>query len=257
MQEISRAALAEAGGVLAAIPSDVTGPEVAFLKRYKEIADLLMEEIESSSNRIGGELPGSSARTAGARAIDLLAPPTVPQTRDSALRVAVDTDAVTPLQRRSDLPVSPPPRSWGHLLWLAAPALHASANAASCRSGVSDDKSDPDMPIISISRIRVLMDKVERLAAGEYRVGSGAGGVSALSTESCAPYGFYFGQQILQEIRQALSLALSGAMKVDNAQGRPAAIAWGGPTPERRVGANMVKLPAAILVAPRVSVIPW
>lgn len=210
-----KAVLAEAGGVLAAIPPGITGPELSFLERYKEIADLLMEEINARSrqtvaqneNNAGAPAAGPHARAAGALAVNLLAP-----------RIQTDGDSS-----------APPPRSWAHLLRVALPALRESAAKALAGGGGPDDADTSG--IITASQIYALLAKMQKLSASEWRVGSGSGGevngdggcggVSSgfiFATAAPKPYGFQGGREEVVEIRKALADCLGGALMAQNAR---------------------------------------
>lgn len=239
-----QAVLAEADGVLAAIPPGITGPELCFLESYKEIADLL-----SAVGERGGE-----ARLAGALAVEMLAP------RDGY-------DGVAP---------TPPPRSWAHLLCLSVPALEATAAAAVAgaegRAAVFRDEGQGEAVVVTAAQVHALLAKLQALAASENRVGSVCGVVGRSATRSTlasapAPYGFCAGgrgggqQEEVLKIRRALATCLGATMMIQNAQEAAPSQAFGGRqqglASGRRSEMSLLgrkRLPAGALMAPRVAV---
>lgn len=247
-KEVAQAALDEAEGVLAAIPPEISGPELFFLARYKDIADNLMAESEAR-RRQRRNAPttalerGPGARAAGFLAVKLLAPPVAADNSSGSSAVSASSQASSP---------PPPPRTWAHLLRLALPALKASGEAAADGQG-----ADGEVDVVTAPQVHALLGKMQVLAASEHRVGSTGGGASGRpSTLSRAPkpYGFHGGREEVLEIRKALANCLSGAIMVQNALGgrarRVAAVSATG----HSGGASRRKVPAETLIGPRVSV---
>lgn len=277
-QQAHRAVLAEADGVLAAIPPGVAGPELSFLERYKEIAELLSVEAarpwssswsqplqHSGLGESGGSLAsgGSNARRAGALAVEMLAPR------------GADTCAAAALS--DPTPTLPPPRSWAHLLRISVPALEATANAV--LGGAAEAEEEAETAQVSAAQVHALLSKLQALVASEHRVGSvrgvrhdSRGRYSSTSTlaSAPAPYGFRGGGGLgasargegeeVSGIRCALARCLSVAMMAQNAQdaapfedvsGRRQGMA-GPPSGVMLLGTK--RLPAEALIAPRVAV---
>ncbi|CAN0550140.1 unnamed protein product, partial [Ectocarpus sp. 12 AP-2014] len=216
--------LAEADGVLAAVPPGVNGPELSFLGRYKEIADLLSAEAAAQpspphASGIGSSSPaaaGPGARLAGALAVDMLAP-----------RGSCDGEGSEALST-----LTPPPRTWAHLLRLSVPALKAATDAAAAAaaaaggSAAGADEGEEASAGVTVAQVHALLAKLQALVASEHRVGSvrgvwnrsrggpGCGG-GTLATAP-APYGFCSGGgssvEQVSEIRRALAGCLGTAM---------------------------------------------
>lgn len=263
--------LAEADGVLAAVPPGVNGPELSFLGRYKEIADLLSAEAAAQpppphASGIGSSWPaaaGPGARLAGALAVDMLAPR---GSCDGDAAVAGDSEALsTP---------TPPPRTWAHLLRLSVPALIAATDAAAAAAGGSAagaDEGEEASAGVTVAQVHALLAKLQALVASEHRVGSvrgvwnrsragpGCGGGTLAAAP--APYGFCSGGgsgvEQVSEIRRALAGCLGAAMMAQNAaEAAPEAVGSG----RRRGGRGDFtllgtrRLPAEALIDPRVAV---
>lgn len=209
--------------MLAAIPQGLTGLELSFLERYKEIADLLSAETEERSRSME-DSPGPHARRAGALAIGMLATP--------------DTNVST-------APQAPPSRSWAHLLRLALPTLRLIGG------GGGDEGDAAVMASIKARHVHVLLGKLQALVASEHRVGTESGGGPGTLSSAPAPYGFRGGEEEVLEIRRALAGCLGATMMVQNASEAGSA---------RRtdsVGSSVWgsgRLPAEALIAPRVAV---
>lgn len=258
----------------------MAGPELSFLERYKEIAELISAEAARPSSspqqlqqhragvRGGGRgslaSGGPNARRAGALAVELLAP----RGGDGCAAAAI-SDPTPPL---------PPPRSWAHLLRLSVPALAATATAAEEEEGEMEEDAAP----VTAAQVHALLAKLQALVASERRVGSVRGvghrswGCSSSRTSTLAsapaPYGFRGvggasggasarggGEEEVSEIRCALARCLGAAMMAQNAQeaappedvgGRRQRLA--GRPGMMLLGTN--KLPAEALIAPRVAV---
>lgn len=225
----------EAEAVLAAIPPGIAGPEVDFLASYKNIADCLMEEIAARSRADSENSPGVHAKSAGVLAVNLLAPCREPGADSASLS-------------------SPPSRTWAHLLRLAVPALEQRGKAAlSQGSGVGCGRGD-EVAKIALHQVHVLMAKLQKLEASSHRVGDGARSGSA----SRRPYGFHGGREDLVEVRRALVNGLSGAMMLQNAQGRVSGGLGDGRALHqgRAVIQQAPRLSAEGLLVPRIAVIP-
>ncbi|CAM9148054.1 unnamed protein product [Scytosiphon promiscuus] len=282
--EAQRAVLAEAEGVLAAITPGVTGPELSFLERYKDIADLLSAEAARSSPQqqqqqqqqglgsLRGSPPvdtvGPGARLAGAIAVDMLAPRggSGGGVRDAGGGAAEGNAAA------SGIP-EPPSRSWAHLLRLSVPALKATTTAATAAAGEAEEE---DAAVtVTAAQVHALLGKLQLLLASERRVGSvrggwggssGRGGSRNSTLDSApAPYGFRrnvgggggSGGDELLEVRRALANCLAATMMVQNAEEASPGVVGRG----RRRGDHddllslgAKRLPAEALVAPRVAV---
>lgn len=278
-QQAHQAVLAEADGVLTAIPPGVAGPERSFLERYKDIADLLsVEAARSSSSQQqqlqqhqgfgggGGSLAsgGPNARRAGALAVEMLAP------RGGG-------DACAAAQLLGPTP-PPPPRSWAHLLRLSVPALGATAAAAgvAAAAAAGAEEEEEETTPVTAAQVHALLAKLQALVASEHRVGSvrgvgdrSRGRYSSRSTlaSAPAPYGFRgggggsgSGREEVSEIRSALASCLGAAMMAQNAQeasppedvgGRRQRLAG---RPNERMVLGTKRLPAEALIAPRVVV---
>lgn len=263
-RQAQQAILAEADGVLAAIPPGVTGPELSFLARYKDIADLLSEGAARSSSSLqqqglAGEsslAPGSDkARLAGALAVEMLAPRG--GCRDGAAGAAALLDPTPP----------PPPRSWPHLLRLSVPALEATTAAAmagaaaACAGG--GDGDEEAAAFVTADQAHVLLARLQALTASEHRVGSVRGvrgrslclGRSTLASVP-APYGGEAGgrEEEVSEIRRALAACLGATMMIQNArEAAPSGgVDGGGQGFDMLLGGR--RLPAEALIAPRVAV---
>ncbi|CAM9479662.1 unnamed protein product [Ectocarpus sp. 4 AP-2014] len=263
--------LAEADSVLAAVPPGVNGPELSFLGRYKEIADLLSAEAAAQpppphASGIGSSSPaaaGPGARLAGALAVDMLAP-----------RASCDGDAAVAGGSEALSTPTPPPRTWAHLLRLSVPALIAATDAAAAAAGGSAagaDEGEEASAGVTVAQVHALLAKLQALVASEHRVGSvrgvwnrsrggpGCGG-GTLATAP-APYGFCSGRgsgvEQVSEIRRALAGCLSAAMMAQNAaEAAPEAVGsgrWrGGQGDFTLLGTR--RLPAEALIDPRVAV---
>lgn len=272
-QQAHQAVLDEADGVLAAIPPGIVGPELSFLERYKEIAELLSAEAaQSSSSSLqlqqsglgggGGSLAsgGPNARRAGALAVEMLAP--------------CDGEACAGVALSDSTPMLPPPRSWAHLLRLSVPALDATA-AAAVGTAAEEEHTSP----VTAAQVHVLLAKLQALVASEHRVGSvrgvghcSGGGYSSTSTLASAPAPYWFrggrsstsargDRAEVSEIRYALARCLGAAFMDQNAQeaappedvgGRRQRLAGGPPSGMMLLGTK--RLPAEALIAPRVAV---
>lgn len=235
-----QAVLAEADGVLAAIPPGITGPELSFLKSYKEVADLLSARGQAK------------ARLAGALAVNMLAPP-------DGYHHEGATDGHAALSAAP----TPPPRTWAHLLRLSVPALEATAAAA---MAVSMEEEGEEAITVTEARVHALLAKLQALVASENRVGSVCGVGRRSSSRSTlasapAPYGFGGGggagqEEEVSRIRRALAACLGATMMFQNAQeaappGRRQELASGRRS-EMLLGNK--RLPAEALIAPRVAV---
>ncbi|CAN0555224.1 unnamed protein product, partial [Ectocarpus sp. 12 AP-2014] len=228
--------LAEADGVLAAVPPGVNGPEFFFLGRYKEIADLLSAEAAAQpppphASGTGSSSPaaaGPGARLAGALAVDMLAP-----------RGSCDGDAAVAGGSEALSTPTPPSRTWAHLLRLSVPALKAATDAAAAAaaaaaaggSAAGADEGEEASAGVTVAQVHALLAKLQTLVASEHRVGSvrgvwnrsrggpGCGG-GTLATAP-APYGFCSGGgssvEQVSEIRRALAGCLGTAMMAQNA----------------------------------------
>lgn len=250
-----QAVLAEADGVLAAIPPGIAGPELSFLQSYKEIADLLS---------VGGG-PGGKARLAGALAVKMLG------SRDGYHEDAI-TDGGAPARAAFSDP-TPPPRSWAHLLRLSIPALEATAAAAmkTRAAATQEEEEEEEAVAVTAAQVHALLAKLQALVASESRVGSVCGVRGRSSSRSTlasapAPYGFCGGGERGQEeevskIRRALATCLGATMMIQNAQEAAPPEAAGGRRQElgsgRRSEMRLLgkkRLPAEALIAPRVAV---
>lgn len=272
--QAQQAVLEEAEGVLAAIPPGVSGPELSFLERYKDIADLLSAEAARPSPQqqqqqgLGSarasslaESTGPNARLAGAITVDMLAPRGGSGGGGDAAGMA------------DSYPPEPPSRSWAHLLRLSVPALKATAAAVT-----GEVEEETAATSVTAAQVHVLLGKLQLLVASERRVGSvrgawglsssrrGSSGSNSSSTldSAPAPYGFRgsggggaSGGEELLEVRRALANCLAATMMVQNAEkAAPEAAGQG----RRRGGENDLlllgakRLPAEALVVPRVAV---
>ncbi|CAM9937308.1 unnamed protein product [Ectocarpus sp. 13 AM-2016] len=265
--------LAEADGVLAAVPPGVNGPELFFLGRYKEIADLLSAEAAAQpppphASGTGNSSPaaaGPGARLAGALAVDMLAP-----------RGSCDGDAAVAGGSEALSTPTPPPRTWAHLLRLSVPALKAATDTAAAAataggSAAGAGEGEEASAGVTVAQVHALLAKLQALVASEHRVGSvrgvwnrsrggpGCGG-GTLATAP-APYGFCSGGgssvEQVSEIRRALAGCLGAAMMAQNtAEAAPEAVGSG----RRRGGRGDFtllgtrRLPAEALIDPRVAV---
>eukprot|EP00903_Cladosiphon_okamuranus_P022095 g20317.t1 len=239
--EAQRAVLAEADGVLAAIPPGITGPELSFLESYKEVADLLLARGNANT------------RLAGALAVNMLAPcdgynhEGAPDGGHAALSAAP----------------TPPPRTWAHLLRLSVPALEATAAAA---MAVPMEEEGEEAITVTAAQVHTLLAKLQALVASETRVGSVCGVRRRSSSGSTlasapAPYGFCDGggageKEEVSRIRRALAACLGATMAFQNAHeaappGRRQELASGRRS-EMLLGSK--RLPAEALIAPRVAV---
>lgn len=260
--QAAKAALDEAEGVLAAIPPGISGPELSFLERYKEIADKLMESDDRHHRhqRQNALLQQQQAQddaytcAAGVLAVRLLTSPPPIAEIEMSQNGSGRQDSAGGGGGNTVIPAAlpAPPRTWAHLLRLALPALRASAEAAEDISS----EGDTDVVIVTAPQVHALLGKLQTLVASEHRVGSGGGASGRPSTLALAPepYGFRGGHEEILNIRRALARCLGGALMVQNAQGgrgRRVAAAGGG----RGGGGNRKRLPADALIVPRVSVV--
>lgn len=249
LQQAQQAALDEADGVLAAIPPGLSGPELSFLQRYKNIANFIFKETKTQSQQepqqedIEDFSPGPHARLAGALAVEMLAPCENP-------RKPVDANGV-------HLP-PPPPRSWGHLLRLALPALRATTADVQMNSS-SGGESDAAVTITA-GQVHALLAKLQALVASEHRVGSKGGASDRRSTLPSAPPLYRFGgggddgDDVVREVRVALAQCLGATMVVQNSKEMRAPTTSRGQA--RRTARGSKRLPAEALIAPRVAVWP-
>lgn len=267
-KQAQQAVLAEAEGVLAAIPPGVSGPELSFLERYKDIADLLSADAARPSPHQQGlgsvrgsplsDSAGPGARLAGAIAVDMLAP------RDGGGGEGGDAEGdLAEGGVATSCAPEPPSRSWAHLLRLSVPALKATSMAAA-------GEADEEQATVTAAQVHALLAKLQLLVASERRVGSVRGAWAGLSggggsrgsksstlDSAPAPYGFRRGDaggDELLEVRRALANCLAATMMVQNEEeAAPEAVRRrGGRTDLLLLGAK--RLPAEALVAPRVAV---
>ncbi|CBN78178.1 expressed unknown protein [Ectocarpus siliculosus] len=230
VQQAQQVVLAEADGVLAAVPPGVNGPELSFLGRYKEIADLLSAEAAGQpppphASGIGSSSPaavGPGARLAGALAVDMLAP-----------RGSCDGDA----------PVAGAGADEGEEASAGVTVAQVHALLAKLQALVASEHR--------VGSVRGVWNRS--------RGGPGCGG-GTLATAP-APYGFCSGGgsgvEQVSEIRRALAGCLGAAMMAQNAaEAAPEAVGSG----RRRGGRGDFtllgtrRLPAEALVDPRVAV---
>ena len=167
--------------------------------------------------------------------------------------------------------VTPPPRSWAHLLRLSVPALEATAAAAMAGAGAAVPmEEDEEAVVVTAAQVHALLAKLQALVASENRVGSVCGvgrRSSSRSTLASAPAPYGFGgegggqEKVVSKIRRALASCLGATMMIQNAQAAAPSGAVGG----RRQGlasgrrSEMLllgnkRLPAEALIAPRVAV---
>lgn len=247
LEQAQQAVLAEAEGVLAAIPPGPAGPELSFLQRYKAIADTLLGDAEEGEDQsMGEDSLEPRACLAGELAVDLLAP------RDG------DAPGVV-------LQPPPPTRAWAHLIRLAVPALRAQAESF---SGGGDgggaggawlveglaSGSAVEAPV-SVQQVHGLLAKMQALVASESRVGSERPDRPSTLPSAPAPYGFRGGRREVSEIRHALVGCLGAAMMVQNAEETaPDGGGRGGWKAAAGGGGRGKRLPAGALIVPRVDV---
>lgn len=250
LEQAQQAVLAEAEGVLAAIPPGLAGPELSFLHRYKTIADILLGDAEGRGGQsVEEDSLGPRACLAGELAVDLLAP------RDSGAGRGPNDPAVT-LQ-------PPPTRAWAHLIRLAVPALRTQAGKFSVGGGSGgggwQGARSPSGSLVEASvsapQVHALLATLQALVASESRVGSERSDRPSTLGSAPAPYGFHGGRQEVLEVRLALVGCLGAAMMTQNAQetapdggGRDGWKAGVGS------GAGGKRLPAGALIVPRVDV---
>lgn len=233
--QAQRAVVAEAEGVLAAVPQDTEatkGPEFTFLEQYKDIACHLLAESEAQGDDTY-VFPGLNARLAGFRAVDMLAP-----------RERSEDSASSGSNGSSFHHNSPPPRVWAHLLYIALPVLESPPEEE--RFDLHDEQS------IELCQVHILLSKMQMLSTSEHRVGTEAGdrAASTLSV-SPAPYGFLGGKDDVLRVRAALARCLARTMKDHNREEASSVMSGG----LRGRGASVAskRLSAEALILPRVA----
>ena len=238
--------LAEAEGVLAAIPPGPAGPELSFLQRYKTIADTLLGDAEGGDQSMEEDSLEPRACLAGELAVDLLAP------RDGAGR---DPNA-------PGVVLQPPPtRSWAHLIRLAVPALRAQAGSFSGDGigggGWRVEGLQSGCVVgapVSAQQVHALLAKMQALVASESRVGSERPDRPSALPSAPAPYGFHGGRQEVLEIRHALVGCLGAAMMAQNAEETSPDGGSRDGWQAAASGSGGKRLPARALIVPRVDV---
>ena len=211
-----------------------------------QIAYHLLAESESQAIRFD-DIAGANARLAGFCAVEMLVPCKHPCGHPGGIAPGSGCFGFMPHP-------PPPPRTWAHLLRLALPVLEAPPReeANTENRAVGAEIIGHGAQDIDLSKVHVLLARMQTLATSEHRVGTECGGRTTSTLPAApAPYGFRGGEDEVLRIRTALASCLARAMMAKNREEVAPGVDEG--TRERKMS-DSERLPPGALITPRAAV---